>query len=141
MPYNSSIVNEAVNINPKQGYTMLVNVKVRSGNYGGKQVINEVFPLVKEFNVGKNGGFVTVDGTRVMGYPDRVIRIKLVSKNDYEVVNSNIKEVTTPEVVKTEQSDEERLGEIPLNLTEVTPTRPLCLKTSSLQLLYCSASI
>jgi len=91
---------------------MLVNVKVHSGNYGGKQVTNEVFPLVKEFNVGKNGGFVTVDGTRVMGYPDRVIRIKLVSKNDYEVVDSDIKEVTTPAVVKVEQSDEERLGEI-----------------------------
>ena len=113
--------SKIVNINPKQGYAMLVNARVHSGNYGGKEVANEVFPLVKGFAVGKNGGFITVDGTQVQGYPDREIRIKLVSKNDYEVVNSfqaQVQEgteeetVVTPVVVKQEKTDEERLSEI-----------------------------
>ena len=99
-----------------QGHAMLVNARVHSGNYGGKEVANEVFPLVKGFAVGKNGGFITVDGTQVQGYPDREIRIKLVSKNDYEVIQSEQafpeEKVEVPVVVKKELSDEERLAEI-----------------------------
>ena len=59
---------------------MQINAKVHNGEYGGKQVLNETFPLVKGFSVGKNGGFITVDGAQVDGYPDREIRIKLVVK-------------------------------------------------------------
>ena len=120
-PYNSSMKNKKVNINLKQGYAMLVNAKVHSGEYGGKPVNDLIFPLVKGYAVGKNGGFITVDGAHVPGFPDREIRIKLVSKNDYEVVNSfqaqveeNSKEETvkTPVIVKEEKSDEERIKEI-----------------------------
>ncbi len=112
------MLNERVNINNEQGCTMRINAKVHNGEYGGKQVLNETFPLVKGFLVGKNGGFITVDGAQVDGYPDREIRIKLVSKNDYEVVNFYGKEVkqevvdNTPQAVKQEISDEERLDEI-----------------------------
>ena len=116
--YNTSMMNKKTNINPMQGNAMLVNAKVHSGNYGGKEVVNEVFPLVKGFAVGKNGGFITVDGAQVDGYPDREIRINLVSKNDYEVVQSeqafsdSEEKVEVPEVVKAELSDEERIKEI-----------------------------
>ena len=95
---------------------MRINAKVHNGEYGGKQVLNETFPLVKGFSVGKNGGFITVDGAQVEGYPDREIRIKLVSKQDYEVVNFYGEEVkqeivdNTPQAVKEELSDEERLA-------------------------------
>ena len=120
-PYNSSMMSKKTNANPMQGHAMLVNAKVHSGNYGGKEVANEVFPLVKGFAVGKNGGFITVDGTQVQGYPDREIRIKLVSKNDYEVIQSDLafgeEPVTSPVLadktpVKKEATDEERLNEI-----------------------------
>jgi len=119
--YNSSMMNKKVNINPKQGNVMQVQARVHNGEYGGKPVNDLTFPLVKGFNVGKNGGFITVDGAHVPGFPDREIRIKLVSKNDYEVVNSfqaqveeNSKEETvkTPVIVKEEKSDEERIKEI-----------------------------
>ncbi len=120
-PYNSSMKNKKVNINLKQGNAMQVQAKIHNGEYGGKPVEDLTFPLVKGFNVGKNGGFITVDGAHVPGFPDREIRIKLVSKNDYEVVNSfqaqveeNSKEETvkTPVIVKEEKSDEERIKEI-----------------------------
>ena len=119
--YNSSMMNKKANINPKQGNVMQVQAKIHNGEYGGKPVEGLTFPLVKGFNVGKNGGFITVDGAHVPGFPDREIRIKLVSKNDYEVVNSfqaqveeNSKEETvkTPVIVKEEKSDEERIKEI-----------------------------
>ena len=119
--YNSSMMNKKANINPKQGNAMQVQAKIHNGEYGGKPVEGLTFPLVKGFNVGKNGGFITVDGAHVPGFPDREIRIKLVSKNDYEVVNSfqaqveeNSKEETvkTPVIVKEEKTDEERIKEI-----------------------------
>ena len=100
---------------------MQVQAKIHNGEYGGKSVNDLIFPLVKGFNVGKNGGFITVDGAHVPGFPDREIRIKLVSKNDYEVVNSfqaqveeNSKEETVevPVVVKPKKTDEERIEEI-----------------------------
>jgi len=119
--YNSSMMNKKANINPKQGNAMQVQAKIHNGEYGGKPVEGLTFPLVKGFNVGKNGGFITVDGAHVPGFPDREIRIKLVSKNDYEVVNSfqaqveeNSKEETveTPVIVKEEKTDEVRIKEI-----------------------------
>jgi len=67
---------------------MQVQARVHNGEYGGKAVNDLIFPLVKGFNVGKNGGFITVDGAHVPGFPDREIRIKLISKHDYEVINS-----------------------------------------------------
>jgi len=101
---------------------MQVQAKIHNGEYGGKSVNDLIFPLVKGFNVGKNGGFITVDGAHVPGFPDREIRIKLVSKNDYQIVNSfqgqvqeNSKEETVEvpvEAVKQEKTDEERLEEI-----------------------------
>ena len=41
------MLNERVNINNEQGCTMRINAKVHNGEYGGKQVLNETFPLVK----------------------------------------------------------------------------------------------
>ena len=83
---------------------MQVQARVHNGEYGGKSVNDLVFPLVKGFNVGKNGGFITVDGAHVPGFPDREIRIKLISKNDYEVINSfqaQVEENSKEETVKT----------------------------------------
>ena len=34
-----------------------------------------VFPLVEEFKVGAKGGYVTVDGRAIAGFPDRNIKI------------------------------------------------------------------
>jgi len=42
-----------------------------------------VFPLVSEFRVGRNGGFVTVDARGVAGLPDRNIKIACNSADDY----------------------------------------------------------
>lgn len=119
--YNIYMLKKRVNLNTKRGSNMQVQARVHNGEYGGKAVNDLIFPLVKGFNVGKNGGFITVDGAHVPGFPDREIRIKLISKHDYEVINSfqaqvqeSTKEekVETPVVVKQEKTDEERIAEI-----------------------------
>ena len=55
------------------------NIRILEGSYKirGKDVdlAGMVFPLVEEFKVGAKGGYVTVDGKAVAGFPDRNIKI------------------------------------------------------------------
>ena len=56
-------------------------VRVLNGLFDGNLVNNVVFPLIKPFNVGANGGYITVYGTYYGHH--RNIRIKLNSMLDY----------------------------------------------------------
>jgi len=82
-------------------------IKINKGTYKirGKEVelAGMVFPLVEEFKVGANGGYVTVDGTAVAGFPDRNIKIKVDSAEDYVAVSASTK------ITKREESDEETI--------------------------------
>lgn len=69
-------------------------------------VSGTVFPLVKEFTVGNNGGYVTVDATDVPGFPDRNIKIKMSGPEGYEVVEG---ETQRPVVQETDEETVERL--------------------------------
>ena len=85
----------------------MANVLIKSGTYRNAPIVNMSFPLVKDYQEGAKGGYVTVDGTS-MGR-DR-IRIT-VEPSQYEIDG----QVTAPIVAaKVEESDEavmERIGE------------------------------
>jgi len=85
----------------------MANVLIKSGTYRNAPIVNMSFPLVKDYQEGAKGGYVTVDGTS-MGR-DR-IRIT-VDPDQYEIDG----QVTAPIVAaKVEESDEavmERIGE------------------------------
>ena len=80
-------------------------IKILEGTYKirGKDVelAGMVFELVEEFKVGSSGGYVTVDGSSVAGFPDRNIKIKVDSAESYQKVNSNTK------ITAREETDEE----------------------------------
>ena len=82
-------------------------VKMKEGFYKirGKDVDMQgmVFPMVSEFKIGASGGYVTVDGTEVAGFPDRNIKIKCESPSSYELVDSSV--ATTAR----EETDEETI--------------------------------
>jgi hypothetical protein len=65
-----------------------------------------VFPLVEEFKVGASGGYVTVDGAAVNGFPDRNIKIKVAGPEGYEKVGENVK------TTNREESDAEIIERI-----------------------------
>ncbi|MDB4257175.1 ATP-binding protein [bacterium] len=65
-----------------------------------------VFPLVEEFKVGASGGYVTVDGAAVNGFPDRNIKIKVAAPEGYEKVGENVK------TTNREESDAEIIERI-----------------------------
>ena len=60
-----------------------------------------VFPLVEEFKVGVRGGYVTVDGSAVNGFPDRNIKVMVDSPEDYQLVGEEVK------TTQREESDAE----------------------------------
>ena len=85
-------------------------VRIKEGTYKirGKDVelAGMVFPLVDEFKVGASGGYVTVDGGAVAGFPDRNIKIKGVSADDYEIVGDS---VATTEREETDEDIMDRM--------------------------------
>jgi len=86
----------------------MTNIKIVDGTYKirGKEtdMAGLVFPLVEEFKVGAAGGYVTVDGAAVNGFPDRNIKIKVAGPGDYELVGaevtSTVREESDAEIVE-----------------------------------------
>ena len=84
-----------------------MNIRILEGTYKirGKDVDlgGMVFPLVEEFKVGAKGGYVTVDGKAVAGFPDRNIKISCDGANAYEHAGADAK------VTAREETDEETI--------------------------------
>jgi len=72
----------------------MTNVKFRKGYFSFKgrevDVTDKVLPLAQEFKIGVRGGYVTVDGKAVAGYPDRNIKVYVDSERDYEAVTDSV---------------------------------------------------
>ena len=79
----------------------MTNIRIVEGTYKirGKDtdMTGLVFPMVEEFKVGAQGGYVTVDGAAVNGFPDRNIKIKVASPEGYELVGDNVQSTVREE--------------------------------------------
>jgi hypothetical protein len=84
-----------------------MNIIIKDGTYKirGKDVnlAGMVFPLVEEFKVGAKGGYVTVDGRAVNGFPDRAIKIACHDSAAYTAAGAN------DVVTNREETDEETI--------------------------------
>ena len=83
----------------------MTKIEILNGTYKirGREVdLNGmVFPMVEAFKVGARGGYVTVDGTAVTGFPDRNIKIACNTPEDYREVSDST------ETTQREESDAE----------------------------------
>ena len=88
-------------------------VKIKNGTYRNQTITDEVFPLVKQFQLGSKGGFITVDGTGRFG-KDK-IRVTIATPAEYELVDATEYTGEVPVVgvdTHAKQTDEERIAEI-----------------------------
>ena len=96
------------NVNVREGKGM--NIRFNEGTYNlrGKEVdmADMVMPLVEGFKVGVRGGYVTVDGRSVAGFPDRNLKIKVPAETAYTIVDDS---VATTEVDESDAEIVERL--------------------------------
>ena len=71
-----------------------MKVKFLEGVYTlrGKDVdmTNMVLPLVEDYKVGVRGGYVTVDGRAVAGFPDRNIKVYVSGESSYSSVDDSV---------------------------------------------------
>lgn len=81
-------------------------VKIKNGSYRNQEVKDEVFPLIKQFQLGSKGGYITVDGTGRFG-KDK-IRVTVASPTDYELVDAT----EAPVLVSQEEDDEAVISRI-----------------------------
>jgi len=97
-------------------------IEILNGTYKIRGVDTDVsgtqFPMVKEFQLGAHGGYVTVDATNVSGFPDRNIKIKVDSAEDYSEVADN--GVVKEAVVETDEEIMERMRKQFGILTDMT---------------------
>ena len=88
----------------------MTNIRIVEGTYkirgNDTDMAGLVFPLVEEVKVGAAGGYVTVDGAAVNGFPDRNIKIKVAGPEGYEKVGENVK------TTNREESDAEIIERI-----------------------------
>jgi hypothetical protein len=79
----------------------MTNIRIVEGTYKirGKDtdMTGLVFPMVEEFKVGAQGGYVTVDGAAVNGFPDRNIKIKVAGPEGYELVGDDVQSTVREE--------------------------------------------
>jgi len=96
-------------------------INVKNGSYRNEEIKNVVFPLVKQFQAGKLGNFVTVDATHLFGEGKEKIRVKIGKITDYEFsdVDAYVAQGATPAVIENEtakseskESDEEIMERI-----------------------------
>ena len=80
-------------------------VKIKSGSYRNQEVRDEVFPLIKQFQLGSKGGYITVDGTGRFG-KDK-IRVTVASPTDYELV-----EASEAPIIASQEDDEAVIARI-----------------------------
>ena len=85
----------------------MTNIVIKEGTYKirGKDVdlSGMVFPLVEEYKVGAKGGYVTVDGKAIQGFPDRNIKIAVPNEHAYETA------AVGAQVTQREETDEETI--------------------------------
>ena len=104
--------------------SQMAQVTILNGMYGKKEVKNVTFPLVKQLAFLPDGqGYVTVDGSAVAGYPERQLRIKVDSINDYVIAGVDAvvgKAEVAPQVKETDEQIMDRLRERFSILDEMT---------------------
>ena len=83
-----------------------MQIKIKEGSYKirGKDVdlAGMIFPMVDKFKVGAKGGYVTVDGRAVQGFPDRAIKIMCSGEHAYE-------DAGKAKTTQREETDEETI--------------------------------
>lgn len=87
-------------------------VKLKEGFYNIRGIPQDltgmVFPLLEGYRVGARGGYITVDGREVAGFPDRGLRIRVENEDCYEHADA-AGAALAPKVEETDDEIIERL--------------------------------
>lgn len=94
--------------------TKMSTIRIIRGVYRNRPVTNATFTLVKDFQTGSKGGFVTVDSAGYFGPEFDVVRVKVDSIEDIEFVDGApvAQESATAKHAVKQETDEEVMSRI-----------------------------
>jgi len=94
-------------------------IELKSGTYKIRGLDVDLagmkFPLIEHYKEGKNGAYVTVDGAAQPGFPERSIRIRINSPQDYAIVDSDFNEQKQQQArreARNEETDQQIMDRI-----------------------------
>jgi len=94
-------------------------IELKSGTYkirgNDVDLAGMKFPLIEHYKEGKNGAYVTVDGAAQPGFPERSIRIRINSPQDYAIVDSDFNEQKQQQArreARNEETDQQIMDRI-----------------------------
>lgn len=92
----------------------MTQILVHAGTYRNQSVCNVSFKLVKDFTTGAKGNYITVDSAGHFGAEHEIVRIKVDSIEDIEIVGETVNSSKTATVVefKKHETDEEAMSRI-----------------------------
>lgn len=104
------------------------HVTIKNGSYRNREITGRTFPLVKGYQEGAKGGYITVDSRNQIGFagdPD-FIRVK-VEKGDFEITGTEtslvpfqVEAQVTPNIVETDEEIIQRISDRFSILDEMT---------------------
>lgn len=91
------------------GVQNMAIVKVKLGEYRKAPVVDQTFKLVRGFQVGAKGGYVTVRNDGQLDIDIPVVKIKVNSEQDIEVQGATEVEAEAPATVETDEQAMNRI--------------------------------
>ena len=83
-----------ITVNATKHEGIMTKIKFSQGVYNlrGKEIdmADMVMPMVEGYKVGVRGGYVTVDGSAVAGFPDRNIKVYVSGESSYNSVDDSV---------------------------------------------------
>jgi hypothetical protein len=83
-----------ITVNATKHEGIMTKIKFSQGVYNlrGKEIdmAEMVMPMVEGYKVGVRGGYVTVDGSAVAGFPDRNIKVYVSGESSYTAVDDSV---------------------------------------------------
>jgi hypothetical protein len=92
----------------------MTTVQIKSGTYRNKPVVNQIFTLVKGFQLGKKGGYIAVKNDGQFDIATPVVKVKVNNINNFEIIDgepmTNVVQVTPKLETETDEQAMDRIA-------------------------------
>ena len=103
-------------------------IRILSGTYRNQAVKNEVFTLVRGFQTGKKGGYVTVKNDGQFNIDIDVVKVKVDAMSDIQFLNGTEPVVEVPTAIAPTESDEQAMDRIASRFAVLDEMAGACIK-------------
>ena len=105
---------------------MSSKVRIVSGSYRNKPVVNQTFTLVKGFQTGSKGGFITVKNEGQFNIDIEDVRVLVDGHDSFQFIGSEINDVVEP-VVEQKESETDAMDRIASRFSVLDEMSKACI--------------